>query len=63
MDISQLTVGDTLTVGNVRDQFNNFTILQEDDYTLATVTPPAQQIEDVVSSDENATANNIEASG
>ena len=63
LDISQLTVGDTLSVGNVRDQFNNFTILQEDDYTLATVTPPAQQIEDVVSSDENATANNIEASG
>lgn len=62
IDISKLAVGDTLSVGDVRDQFNNFTILQEDDYTLATVTPPAPPVEDAESNDEKATADDVEAS-
>ena len=62
IDISKLAVGDTLSVGDVRDQFNNFTILQEDDYTLATVTPPAPPVEDAESNDEKATADDVKAS-
>ena len=41
VDVSQLAIGDTLSVGDLRSQFSNFTIVQDDDYTLATVTPPA----------------------
>lgn len=46
VDVSQLAVGETLVVGNVRNQFLNLTILQEDDYTLATVTPSAATAEE-----------------
>ena len=42
VDVSQLAIGDTLSVGDLRSQFKKFTIVQDDDYTLATVTPPAQ---------------------
>jgi large subunit ribosomal protein L25 len=48
IDISELGVGDTLALGAVRDKFN-FEILHEDEYTLATVTPPAQSEEEPVS--------------
>ena len=47
VDISELAVGDTLSVGNVRGNYTGFTIIEEDDYTLATVTPPAPSVEDV----------------
>ena len=48
VDVSKLGIGDTLALGEVRDKFN-FEILNEDEYTLATVTPPAQSEEEPVS--------------
>ena len=56
VDISQLAIGDSLSVGNVRHQYSNVTILQEDDFTLATVTLPFYPAKDVISDDENMTA-------
>lgn len=43
VDITDLTVGDTLSLDQVRNRFD-FEILNEDDYTLATVTPPSQAV-------------------
>ena len=63
VDISELAVGDTLSVGNVRGNYTGFTIIEEDDYTLATVTPPAPSVEDVDSDAENVAADNVEATG
>ena len=63
IDVSGLEVGDTLSVGNVRDQFTEFSIVQDDDYTLATVTPPAAPVEDVNADAENVTADDVEATG
>lgn len=63
IDISELAVGDTLSVGNVRDQFNDYVIVAEDDYTLATVTPPAAPVEDVDPDAESVTADDVEATG
>ena len=57
VDISELGIGDTLSLGQVRDKFS-FEILNEDDYTLATVTPPAQSEEDP---DGDSTTDNAEA--
>lgn len=61
VDVSQLAVGETLVVGNVRNQFLNLTILQEDDYTLATVTPSAATAEENI--DPNDEEINAKASG
>ncbi|MEK4626718.1 MAG: 50S ribosomal protein L25/general stress protein Ctc [Solibacillus sp.] len=63
IDVSELAVGDTLSVGNVRNQFTDYTIIDEDDYTLATVTPPAPSVEEVDSEAEGNTANDVEATG
>lgn len=45
VDISELGVGDTLSLEQVRDKIS-FEVLDEDDYTLATVTPPRTSAED-----------------
>ena len=42
IDVSALNVGDTIALGDVRDKIG-FEVLQEDDFTLATVTPPASE--------------------
>lgn len=63
IDVSELAVGDTLAVGNVREQHTGFTIIEEDDYTLATVTPPAPPVEDVDPDAQNITADDVEATG
>lgn len=63
IDVSELAVGDTLFVGNVRDQFKDFVILTEDDYTLATVTPPAPQVEEADPSADNVTADDVKVIG
>lgn len=39
IDVSKLAIGDTLSLDAVRDSIP-FEIIQEDDYTLVTVTPP-----------------------
>lgn len=57
VDISELAIGDTLSVRNVRDNYTGFTIVEEDEYTLATVTPPATQDADAA----NVTVVNVEA--
>lgn len=61
VDISDLAVGDTLALSDVRDKLN-FTILNEDDYTLATVTPPTQ-VGEVDDADADKTADDVEATG
>lgn len=47
VDVSELTVGDTLALADVRGKIN-FTVLNEDDLTLATITPPTEvgQVDD-----------------
>ena len=61
VDVSDLAVGDTLSVGDIKDKFD-FTIVAEDDFTLVTVTPPAsaQELDEEVA---NKTAGNVEAVG
>lgn len=39
VDVSSLAIGDTLTVGNIRDKVD-YPISNEDDYTLVTVSAP-----------------------
>ena len=39
VDVSSLAIGDTLTVGNIRDKVD-YPITNEDDYTLVTVSAP-----------------------
>ena len=58
---SELAVGDTLSVGNVRDRFKNFVIVNDDDYTLATVTPPA--LEEADPGVKNVSPDDTEATG
>ncbi|MER2000702.1 MAG: 50S ribosomal protein L25/general stress protein Ctc, partial [Lysinibacillus sp.] len=59
VDITNLSVGDTLSLEQVRDKFD-FEILNEDDYTLATVTPPSPT---AVESDSADTADDVPATG
>lgn len=59
IDISGLAIGDTLSVGHVRENYSQFTIVEEDAYTLATVTPPAPQVEEAEA--DNVTADDGEA--
>ena len=40
VNVTELAVGDTLSLEQMRDKFD-FDVLNEDDYTLATVTPPS----------------------
>ena len=60
IDVSELGIGDTLSLGAVRDKFD-FEILSEDDYTLATVTPPAPKEEEPDTEDAEKTADDVEA--
>lgn len=62
VDVSDLAVGDTLSLEQVRDKFD-FEILNEDDYTLATVTPPTpKDVEPDLEAAEK-TADDVEATG
>lgn len=62
VDITNLQVGDTLSLEQVRNKFD-FEILNEDDYTLATVTPPTgNSVESDVES-ASTTGNDVEATG
>ena len=63
IDVSELAVGESLSVGNVRDRFTAFTIVDNDDYTLATVTPPAAPVEEEDANAENVTADDLDATG
>ena len=61
VDVSALAVGDTLSVGDVKDTFD-FAIVAEDDFTLATVTPPAP-VEELDEEAANKTADDVEPVG
>ena len=61
VDITDLAVGDTLSVEQVRDKFD-FGILNEDDYTVATVTPPSSTEADA-DLDAAASAGDVQATG
>lgn len=50
-DVSKLAVGDALSVGDVRDQYTEFTIVEDDEFTLATVIPPTATVEEVDADD------------
>ena len=62
VDVSNLAVGDTLSVGDVKDKFD-FALLAEDDFTLATVTPPAPSVEELDAEAANKTADGVETVG
>lgn len=62
VDVSNLAIGDTLALGDVKDTFD-FAILAEDDFTLATVTPPAPPIEEIDDEAASKTADDVEAVG
>ena len=47
IDVSALNIGDTIALGDVRAEIG-FEVLQEDDFTLATVTPPASEPADAI---------------
>lgn len=53
VDISNLEIGNTLTVGEVRNQFS-FEINNEDDEAIVTVTPPRDEETEAVDSDEQS---------
>lgn len=58
IDVSNLNVGDTLSLADVRGKIN-FEVLNDDDYTLATITPPTKVEADA----EAVTADDVEATG
>ena len=57
VDVSKLAVGDTLSVADVRDQFE-FTIVNDDIFTIVTVNPPASLVENVDPGTVGLTAEN-----
>ncbi|WP_036164032.1 50S ribosomal protein L25, partial [Lysinibacillus sphaericus] len=42
IDVTNIAIGTSLYVGDIRQQFS-FEILQEDDFTLVTITPPSAE--------------------
>lgn len=60
-DVSELGIGETLTVGAVRDK-TNFTILDDDDVALASVSAPRSDDELETTADEPAVDNSEEDS-
>lgn len=59
IDVSELAVGDTLSLDQVRNKLD-FEILNEDDYTIATVTPPSPNAEESNLEDAGKTADDVE---
>ncbi len=58
-DVTDLAVGDTLTIGDIRDK-TDFTILEEDDITLASVSAPRTDEELESTADEPSVDNSEE---
>lgn len=58
-DVTDLAVGDTLTIGDIRDK-TEFTILEEDDITLASISAPRTDEELETTADEPAVDNSEE---
>ncbi|MGM9950752.1 MAG: 50S ribosomal protein L25/general stress protein Ctc [Lysinibacillus sp.] len=62
IDVSNLAVGDTLSLADVREEIG-FEVLNDDDYTLATITPPTKGDEGADADDADMTADDVEATG
>lgn len=62
IDVSNLGVGDTLSLVDIREKIN-YEVLNDDDYTLATVTPPTKGDEGADTDAESVTADDVEATG
>ena len=60
VDVSELAIGDTLTVGDIREK-SEFQILNEDDFALVSVTAPRSDEELETTADEPAVAKDEEA--
>lgn len=62
VDVSELAIGDTLTLGEVRDKID-FEVLEEDDYALFSVAAPRSddELEELDSTDEETDATDVEA--
>ncbi|PUB09748.1 50S ribosomal protein L25/general stress protein Ctc [Paenisporosarcina sp. OV554] len=60
VDVSELVIGDTLTVGDIREK-SEFQILNEDDFALVSVTAPRSDEELETTADEPAVAKDEEA--
>lgn len=58
-DVTDLAIGDTLTIGDIRDK-TDFTILEEDDITLASVSAPRTDEELESTADEPSVDNSEE---
>lgn len=62
IDVSNLGVGDTLSLVDVREKIN-FEVLNDDDYTLVTVAPPTKSEEGSDAEGGDLTADDVEATG
>ena len=65
VDVSEMNIGDTLTLGDVRDKID-FDVLEEDDYALVSIAAPRsdEELEELDSTEEEATekdATDVEA--
>lgn len=65
VDVSELNIGETLTLGDVRDKID-FDVLEEDDYALVSIAAPRsdEELEELDSTEEEATqkdATDVEA--
>lgn len=61
IDVSELGVGDTLSLADVRKKLD-VTVLNDDEYTLATVTPPTE-VGELEEDTAEKTADDVEATG
>lgn len=59
IDVSELAIGETLTVGDVRDKIS-FNVMNEDDFTLASVGSPRSDEELETTADEPAVDDSAE---
>ena len=53
VDVTNMAIGDTITIADIRDK-TNYTILNEDDYTLVTVSAPRVEEEETETTDAEA---------
>lgn len=60
VDVSEMLIGDTLTVADVRDKID-YAITNEDDYTLVTVSAPRAAVEDEEAETESEEETKTEA--
>ena len=62
IDVTNLGIGDTLSLSDVKKEID-FEVLNDDDYTLATITPPTKASEATDTDAADVTADDVEATG